>query len=439
MGTNRALDVALVLLAALLILFVVSPFVALRESEGPPARTPDAPADTRDEQHALESERSLDSTVALEPTAELERQARAVTAYPPRNGPKGSVVVRAVWKSSGGPAANVRVGLDRGSGAWPLPVAQSRTDATGMVRFENVDTGSVRVLCDLAADARTNVELVAVAEVEFRLEAGTTVTGRVWDAGGRSLSGATIWIDDDGGWQPLAECDADGRYRVEHVRPGASLIATMRGMAPSDVVRVEWLFPAKELEHDFTVSGPATSVLGQILDSSGAPVSGAVVTLGFRELGDWPSISDDEGRFAHHSAQPGAAWLGVWSAHFAPARMELDVSLDTRNEHIVRLETGAELSGVIELEGVPVEGARVMVGSGEPDWDVWGIATTDAQGHYRLSGLPPGLHRATAGLPPDAPAWKPRPPNTKDLRARGVVELIAGRTVMWNAELKRDE
>jgi hypothetical protein len=129
----------------------------------------------------------------------------------------------------------------------------------------------------------------------------------------------------------------------------------------------------------------------------------------------------------------------VWSPYFAPASKQIDVTLDSRNEHIVRLETGAELSGVIELEGVPVEGARVMVGSGEPDWNIWGLATTDASGHYRLSGLPPGTCRATAGLPEGSPAWKPRPPGKKDLRARGEVELVAGRTVIWNAELKRDE
>ncbi|MBL8800613.1 MAG: hypothetical protein JNN27_01345 [Planctomycetes bacterium] len=438
MGGKRALTVVVSVLASLVFGLLFWPSRSADSLAEATAATPDEPTDTSVEQRGVELDHPDESNAAPEASAAPERKERGVTAYPPRNGPKGSVVVRALWKSNGEPAANVRVCLDRGSGPWWCPVAQSRTDATGVVRFANIDAVAMRVGCDLAEEVDVNLDPGDVTEIEFRVGAGTAVAGRVLDPSGRGVSNAWIWIDGYDGWTAFAECDSAGRYRIDHVSPGSSLIATAPELAPSEATEVPD-FRVNELEHDFKLRGAAARVLGQILDRDDQPVPGAAVTLCLDGSGCWRTTSDDEGRFVHHSATPGEGWLNVWSPYFAPASKRIDVTLDRRNEHIVRLETGAELSGVIELEGVPVEGARVMVGSGEPDWNIWGLATTDASGHYRLSGLPSGTCRATAGLPEGSPAWKPRPPGKKDLRARGEVELVAGRTVIWNAELKRDE
>jgi protocatechuate 3,4-dioxygenase beta subunit len=436
--TKLGLGAAVVLLASMLAGLLLWLSGNSRTSAGAPPPTPAEHTDARDERHAIAMDQPVDALAQAAPSPTPQRKARGGAAFPPRDGPKGSLVVRAVWISSGEPAVNLRVWLDRGSGPWPRVEADSRTDATGVVRFANIDAVAMRVVCDLAGTVDVNLDPGDVTEIEFRVEAGTAVTGRVLDPSGRGASNAWIWIDGSEGWTAFAECDSAGRYRIDHVSPGSSLIATAPDLAPSEAIEVPD-FRVNELEHDFKLRGPAARVLGQILDRDDQPVPGAAVTLCLDGSGCWRTTSDDEGRFVHHSATLGEGWLNVWSPYFAPASKQIDVTLDSRNEHIVRLETGAELSGVIELEGVPVEGARVMVGSGEPDWNIWGLATTDASGHYRLSGLPPGTCRATAGLPEGSPAWKPRPPGKKDLRARGEVELVAGRTVIWNAELKRDE
>jgi hypothetical protein len=156
-------------------------------------------------------------------------------------------------------------------------------------------------------------------------------------------------------------------------------------------------------------------------------------------LGFFAAISDDEGRFAHHGVSLGAALLSVSSARFAPTSIELDVALDNRNEHIVRLEPGAELSGVVTLDGAPVEDARVVIRGSLSPGERWGEARTDAQGRYRLSGLPHGSHVALASRPIRAPKEGLASQYGDIVSTHGQVELVAGRTVIWNAELKRDE
>jgi hypothetical protein len=404
-----------------------------------PAATAGRRPDTSVERRASNVDKPVDDLAASTPSAAPEREARGAAANAPQRGPTGSLVVRAVWTSTGAPAVNVGVRLQRENGPLGLIAAQTKTDASGIARFASVDAVPMLVFGDRAGEARVLVAPGASNEVELALPAGATVTGRVTDPNGRSVSNAQIWIrrSEDDYWLTLAECDSAGRYRVEHV-PSGYLIATARELAPSKAAKIAGA-NVEALQHDFTLGGAATSVLGQILESDDQTVPGAMAALAHSELGFFAAISDDEGRFAHHGVSLGAALLSVSSARFAPTSIELDVALDNRNEHIVRLEPGAELSGVVTLDGAPVEDARVVIRGSRSPGERWGEARTDAQGRYRLSGLPHGSHVALASRPIRAPKEGLASQYGDIVSTHGQVELVAGRTVIWNAELKRDE
>jgi protocatechuate 3,4-dioxygenase beta subunit len=379
---------------------------------------------------------SVDAPTDSDPSAAPEREARGVAANAPQRGPTGSLVVRAVWSSSGKPAVNVGVRLQPESGPWQLVAAQAKTDAAGVARFAAIDAVRMRVLGDRDGEVRANVAPKTTTEVVLVLASGVTVSGRVADRSGRGVSNAQIWIGGDDRWVALAECDSSGRYRVEDVPAADLLIATARDWAPSDTFEIP-KSPVDDARHDFTLGGPGTSVVGQVLEGDDRPVAGAFVVLEFKGIGGLSTTTDDEGRFAHHGAPPGAARLRVSSLNFAPALTNIDVALERRNEHIVRLEPGAELSGVVTLDGAPVEDASVVIPEHHPSNELWGAARTDAQGRYRISGLPPGLQHVRAMVRIESREGPG--PWQRDAAVREQVELIAARTVIWNAELKRDE
>lgn len=332
---------------------------------------------------------------------------------------------------------NVGVRLEPENGPSRLVVAQARTDAAGIARFAPIDAERVRVRGDRDHDARASVVPDSTTEVELVLATGATVSGRVMDPSGRAVSNAQIWIEQDiYRWVALAECDSTGRYRIEHVPSMYPLIATARDWAPSDT----FLIPDSrvvDVQHDFTLGGPGTSVVGQVLEGDDHRVPDAFVVIEFERFGHWYTTTDGEGRFVHHGAPPGPARLRVSSRNFAPASTNINVTFEERNEHIVRLEPGAELIGVVTVAGVPFENARVMIPEDARSFERWGEARTDAQGRYRISGLPPGSHFVHAV--PSLEWSKGDGASRRDRFAREAVELVAGRTVIWNAELKRNE
>lgn len=379
---------------------------------------------------------SVDAPTDTDPSAAPEREARGVAANAPQKGPTGSLLVRATWGSTGRPAVNVGVRLQPESGPWQMVAAHAKTDTAGIARFAAIDAVRMRVLGDRDGEALANVAPKTTTEVELALAAGVTVSGRVTDPSGRGASHAQIWIGGADGWVALAECDSSGRYRIHDVPAKDLLIATARDWAPSNVFEIPES-RVDDAQHDFTLGGPGTSVVGQVLVGDDHPIAGAFVVLEFKGIGGLSTTTDDEGRFVHHGAPPGAARLRVFSLNFAPASTNIDVALERRNEHIVRLEPGAELSGVVTLDGAPVEDASVVIPEHHPSHELWGAARTDAQGRYRISGLPPGSHhvRAMARIESNEGPG----PWQRDAAVREQVELIAGRTVIWNAELKRDE
>lgn len=379
-------------------------------------------------------------------SAPEQREARGARSYQAPQSSTGSLAVRAVWDSTGKPAVNVGVRVERLGGHLLLLADSARTDANGLALFDSVDAGLIFVRGDRSGELFGEIVANQRVELELRLDAGLTVSGRVSDADGRSVSQGVVWLLAANRWTELAECDASGRFSIAELPDGSKLAATARDRSPSTTVTVSGAV-GHVVQIDFQVGGPAASILGQVLDPDERPVTRAAVALVYRDRRE-VSIStaeprrsvtcDEEGRFTLHSVPLGAAELIVQTAHFAPEVRQLEVKLGERHELIVHVTPGAELTGVVTYQGKPAEGAQVMVG--DPFSTPWGGAVSDKQGRYRITGLPSGSQSVISFLRLDGARrleWLETDADEELARAEAELVLVAGRAVLWNPELTK--
>jgi len=260
---------------------------------------------------------------------------------------------------------------------------------------------------------------------------GRTAFGQVVDEGGRPVPGARIELTSATAGRVVASAPdlgaeapqqtrtgADGRFMLLHVPAGwfrlrieadgfsdfeRDGLQVPAGTARADLGR----FP---LQHGMVLQGWAG-------DEEGRPLAGAEVWIIPAAVHDWAglyakgpaAVTGADGSFALRDL-PGEAGFGldVCSAGYLP----LSAIVREVNEEPFRavLRRAARISGRVSApDGAPVSTARIesWLAGEEPERNESvrpcrrgsGSATTDAEGRFRLDGLPPGWWslRATAG------------------------------------------
>ncbi|MEM9596806.1 MAG: carboxypeptidase-like regulatory domain-containing protein, partial [Acidobacteriota bacterium] len=310
------------------------------------------------------------------------------------------------------PGATVRV-RPHGDGepdGDPEPAA--RADADG--RFELRGLPSLHLDVVAAADGFAPLEVkgVQVADGDGPVDLGTLLLapgvelrGLALGPEGAPVAEAEAWVladgaDDDRPSSPAAaQADAEGRLAVAGLEAGRTvdLLVDAPGYLPQ---RLRGLVPPAAFEARLR---PAASLGGRVVDRAGAPIEGAEVSVAVADAivgaedvaeskSDGAAISaerrrtvrsDAEGRFLLADVPPGPAEVEAWATGFQPtAPRRLDLSPEETPQLRLVLDAGAAVVGrVVDVEGEPVEGARVN--AGRP----WG--DTDADGRYRLAGIPP--------------------------------------------------
>jgi len=139
--------------------------------------------------------------------------------------PRGLELAGRVVDPAGRPITGARV--LRGSDQFGRDVPRAETKADGQFRFAHVPAGeSVLTVQALGyAPALQNVVVrPGLAPVEFRLEKGRTFQGRVLDAKGEALAGATVAVDGWRGHRTLdwrMTTDDEGEFRWTDAPPDA--------------------------------------------------------------------------------------------------------------------------------------------------------------------------------------------------------------------------
>jgi len=271
-----------------------------------------------------------------------------------------------------------------GSGVWPARVVQAGAD--GGFRFDDVPTGIYGVSAQRGsrvAEPREGIWLDSGGRVflALRLDEGATLSGRVVSAvGGEAIAGAELRISADSlALAPrTTRSDAAGRFRFEGLLPRSqSLSVSASGFVPEVAREVT---PGPPLTLRLT---PAATISGVVYDSLDHPVAGAHVEA---------------------VATGGVAGQSVLGSPTAPPAAFVvaanSASLGTTSGPVPRVPVTPTLApppGSPPAAASSGQGALPWLASGGPS------ALTDAEGHFRIEGVPPGTTVLLATHPEHAP------------------------------------
>ena len=265
------------------------------------------------------------------------------------------------------------------------------TDQAGEFSVSDLAEGTMIHLCVGKASY-----LVAAAEataptaqrLEMVLRTASRITGRVVDQKGEPLARAYVGTSKSGMGHQNTETGSDGLFELEGVEPGRNTLnASAIGFVRLELVGFE--VPEGGVLRDVElVLEPGTSLSGSVHDAAGRPVMGAGIGVsanGTERLGG--GSTDADGRYRVEDVGIGPRVVRVRHEKFAEAAKEFETRAGENALDIV-LEAGLEVGGwVFDETGGPVGGAKISLEN-----DRWRspAVTTQADGSFTISGVPPG-------------------------------------------------
>jgi hypothetical protein len=362
---------------------------------------PKSPASSKD--GILRLSRVPAGRVAVEVTAPGMRPsvARAVSVEDEKLASVGDVVlvpgvaIAGVVRSEGTPVEKASVSI-------------SGHDADGLVRCEVETAADGAFRCDgLDPELRATVEAKAewhVSATEEHVPAGTTDLEIALEPAGAILVkahdpdaaedvadlGAALRRGEQTLYFPKPELDeSSAGLRFRPLAPGTyKLAAWAPGYATAIRADVEVVAGEETVaEIDLT---RGRSVSGRVVEAgTGRPVAGAHLALG-RNGTD--AISGDDGAFTVEGIKGPFRLIASHDA-YPEVTVTVDPEALPADGLVVEMSPGGSVEGVAVIitgdESAPVPGAGVEAEPGERR------TTTDAGGHYRLDGLPPGPAQIT--------------------------------------------
>lgn len=226
---------------------------------------------------------------------------------------------------------------------------------------------------------------------ELAVEPGEPLTGRVVDAAtGQPVTDAQIRVADT---VVAARSDSEGRFSIARYNPFATnLAAAAAGYLPNEVSI------ATDSRDPIAVKlSPGGHVLrGTVTDPDGKPIAGARVDI--RQDRAWLSAvtTDGEGRFEFIGLSGETSQLYPTVVHpdyVAKDTFGLPLDDDKVTEVQWTLAKAAVVTGRVtaKADGSPLEGVRVQAGHDRfASNRVVPEAITDADGRFRLGGVPSG-------------------------------------------------
>jgi protocatechuate 3,4-dioxygenase beta subunit len=394
------------------------------------------------------------------------------------------VVVR---DETGAPVAGARVAADalappddpsESGSAMPAkdgapPAASATTGADGRASLGGLGTGRWRIAADAAGFVKCAVESVWVdgdppREVVVALERPCSLAVRVRDAAGAAAGGVAVRVSEHekGPWprEWTATTSAQGTCRVDGLPRGTLMVRCADAKKDDrlfvqvpEVARVDLTAPPAAAEAAREMATLEVRVAGP----DGVPIRGADVVFE-QDFGDEQTArgtSGDDGIcrataiadalacvdriVVRHDGHVTARRKMMWLVQVGAGRSH-------RFDDVV-LEREAQLEGrVIGPEG-PVPNANVTVwvaGTGPFGEMEEERTTTDADGRYRMGGLPAGTVVVAADAPGLDPvdadrygnvagSFGPRTNSLDEVPASAKVELAAGQVTAFDVRMKR--
>jgi protocatechuate 3,4-dioxygenase beta subunit len=286
------------------------------------------------------------------------------------------------YETDGKPDATATVESgDDGAFEWGLPLPAGTVTLTA-VEDEPDFWGDPERALVFSGDAPAPLDVTLHA---FDLD----VTGRVTGEHDEPLGDAHV-----AGGGGAADCDENGEYsfRACSTLRQTWMIVHASGYVPNEAL-VQLPGPPRPFVQNFRLR-PGTTIRGRVVDTAGAPISGARVCGNYRDV----STSGADGRYELRGIDPqeSEAYLDVTHPDFATTNEV--VTIAGASLHDVVLQRGSTVLGVVfDTDGKPARAARVWIGM---DADVAGTPNVLAHddGAFAFTHVRPGEQRIGARL-----------------------------------------
>jgi protocatechuate 3,4-dioxygenase beta subunit len=341
--------------------------------------------------------------------------------------PTALVVAGRITGADGAPLSGARVfnygfGIGGGGavadadGRYRLPVTGMAGMGAAMVMV--TAPGHVQPAASMMATGKADANGVVTHDV--RMERAAVVTGRVVDREGRPLAGALVAFHGGGDdkdammlgmamLRPITAYSAeDGSFLVDSAPAsrGATITARRTGFVETTSAKFDVVSGQAVRAPDLVMRQGVTLVV-RVREPGGQPAKGGRVQVeladdrtGFDLMdmmgGDGDVATGEDGVARIPNLKAGKATVTASGRGFAPARTTVDLPAADGATHEVelRLREARLVTGrVTDEAGKPLAGATVRVQSatvaGRDDGFVPSdLATADAEGKFRLEGLP---------------------------------------------------
>jgi uncharacterized GH25 family protein len=307
-----------------------------------------------------------------------------------------SYVEGTVMMSDGEPAIGANVKTASEERRYRPGVSQAWTDGSGNYILHGLKQGKAMIEATHKEAARQvkDIELKPGSNrLDFQLEGGYAVSGRVQDESGAGLSNVSIRIYAPNVYGLTANTTEDGSFSFKSVPNGEHGIdVTKEGYVVSEEIKVQVNNAAVE---NFTITMKKGAVIeGQILGLPPEKLS-LVYVEGYSEsVGDFVTTKPDyKSGYALRGVVPGQ-WNVTASVSGSGAAVSKNVTVDESMSDVhldLEFSKGLVLDGIVLSEDSPVSNATVVVAGKEVS--AYSYSTTRGDGTFRIEGLSKGKYK----------------------------------------------
>jgi protocatechuate 3,4-dioxygenase beta subunit len=346
--------------------------------------------------------------------------------------PRATPLAGRVVDGRGGPVVGATVSLWPGGAGLPQETApgsgvlqSTTTKADGTFRFDAAAGESNRLRVEapgFATQEREPVRGGALAR-PLTLSVGQVLRGTVTLADRRTpAAGALVRFEGRAQTTRWVETRPDGTFLVDGApREGGALVAD-----GGDRGRASTVLAAGASEPLTIALAPTATLAGRVVDAGDGKAVPGVRLVARSEDGSFVARSSADGRYSMRGLSPRSYRLTAEDDRFVPWSRAVRVAPGQAEAQDVPLTRGATLVGrVVDEEGHPIEGARVLVSRGGEN--VFRAFVRLLEGESAVRSGRDGSFRAARLAPGENQRLDVRHDEYEE-RALGGISLVAGAT-----------